>query len=89
MEAFTAWLKASAADPLLRTAPKPPREICRQIPRSLETIILTAAAQDAADRYASAEDLAADLLRYLNGEPIYARLPGLLRRAARWTRRKL
>lgn len=53
--------------------PPPPRTLNGDIPPDLETIVLTAMEKDRSRRYATAEALAADLDRYLSGEPIAAR----------------
>jgi serine/threonine protein kinase/WD40 repeat protein len=50
-----------------------PRSLDSRIPRDLETIVLKALAKRPADRYATAADLAADLARFLNREPVKAR----------------
>lgn len=67
--------------------PRPPRRINKAIPAELETIVLKAIAKNPAERYATAQDLADDLQRYLKDEPIRARRPSLLGRARKWSRR--
>src|SRR5207247_2378382 len=67
--------------------PRPPRAIDKTIPPELETIITTAIAKEAAERYSSARAFADDLLRYLRDEPILARKPSLRSRALKWGRR--
>ncbi|MCP3166248.1 serine/threonine-protein kinase [Myxococcus qinghaiensis] len=62
----------------------PPRLRVPEVAGDLETIVLTCLNKDPARRYASARALAEDLDRYLDGEPILARRPGLV---ARWLRR--
>jgi serine/threonine protein kinase len=64
--------------------PRPPRRLNRHVPRDLETIVLTALAKAPAHRYASAKELAEDLHRFLNDQPIKARPEGL----PRWLWRK-
>src|SRR5207245_11692159 len=56
--------------------PRPPRRLNDRIPRDLETICLKAMAKTPAQRYATAGAVAADLRRYLKGEPIQARPAG-------------
>jgi tetratricopeptide (TPR) repeat protein len=67
--------------------PKPPRRLDRAIPRELETIVLKALEKDPANRYATAQELADDLERWLKDEPIRARRPTLVQRARKWARR--
>ncbi len=66
----------------------PPRTKDRRIPRDLDTICLKCLEKDPASRYPTAEELAADLGRYLEGEPILARPISLVRRTTRWARRQ-
>ena len=57
------------------------------IPRDLETIVLKAMAKDPSSRYATAQELAADLKRFLDDRPILARRPGPVERSLRWALR--
>ncbi len=67
--------------------PPAPRSIDATLPRDLETIILKAIARQPADRYQSADLLAADLRRFLDDQPIHARRIGILERSWRICRR--
>jgi WD40 repeat protein/tRNA A-37 threonylcarbamoyl transferase component Bud32 len=66
---------------------QPPREINREIPRDLDTIIARAMALEPARRFQSAADLALDLHYFLAGEPISSRSVGWLERGLLWARR--
>jgi eukaryotic-like serine/threonine-protein kinase len=59
----------------------------QDIDADLDAIVLTALARQAEHRYASAELLALDLKRWLNGENVLARLPTRLERLLRFARR--
>jgi serine/threonine protein kinase/tetratricopeptide (TPR) repeat protein len=72
---------------LAQEEPRPPRKINPSLPADLETIVLKAMAKDPGSRYATAQELADDLRRFLEVKPIRARRPGLLERAAKWSRR--
>ena len=72
---------------VLNDEPRPPRTLNDHIPRDLETITLKAMAKDPARRYQTAGEFAADLGRFLAGEPIHARPAGRLERGVRWIRR--
>jgi serine/threonine protein kinase len=73
---------------IISEEPPPPRKLSAAVPRDLETISLKCLEKDPARRYATAGDLAAELRRYLAGEPIHARPISRPARAWRWCRRK-
>ncbi len=68
----------------LHSEPKPPRQVNPQVPLDLETICLKGLAKRPAERYGSCQELAEDLRRWLEGEPIKARRLGAVERVARW-----
>lgn len=51
----------------------PPSRVNRAVPASLEAIILQAMAKNPATRYQSADELRADLMRYVQGNSVLAR----------------
>jgi tetratricopeptide (TPR) repeat protein len=63
------------------------RKLDRAIPSELETITLKCLAKNPAERYATAGELAADLRRFVEEQPIKAKPPRLRERAANWSRR--
>jgi WD40 repeat protein/serine/threonine protein kinase len=67
--------------------PRPPRRLNRAIPAELETIVLKAMAKSSEERYATAQELADDLKRFLEDKPIRAKRPTLRQRAVKWARR--
>ncbi len=68
--------------------PVPPRRLVPQIPRDLETIALKCLAKHPAGRYASAEAVAVDLRRWLDGCPISARPVSPIEKVWRGCRRR-
>lgn len=72
---------------ILGEEPRPPRKLDRTVPRNLETICLKAMSKDPHRRYATAAEFAADLRRFLKGEPILARPVGPAERSWRWAKR--
>jgi predicted Ser/Thr protein kinase len=68
--------------------PVPPGQLQAKLPRDLETICLKCLAKEPAQRYRTAGELAADLKRWLVGEPIQARPVGAWERAVKWARRR-
>ena len=80
----------SAAEVLrsvLQDEPEPPRQYRREISSDLESICLQAMRYDPCDRYPTADALADDLNRYLEGEETTAAASGLIDRVAREIRR--
>jgi formylglycine-generating enzyme required for sulfatase activity/tRNA A-37 threonylcarbamoyl transferase component Bud32 len=73
---------------VLTEEPTPPSCLRRGTPRDLETICLKCLRKQPAQRFASAEALADDLLRYRRGEAITARAVGRIERAVKWARRR-
>ena len=72
---------------LLQEEPERPRAINPRIDRDLETICLKCLQKDPHRRYGSAEALAEDLHRWLEGRSIAARPVGRAQRVWRWCRR--
>jgi serine/threonine protein kinase len=67
--------------------PLAPRRLDKTIPVELETIVLKAIARNPAERYATSQDLADDLQRFLEDKPVLAKRPTLRERATKWARR--
>ncbi len=65
-----------------------PKHLEPGLPRELETICLKCLEKEPRRRYDSAADLAADLQRYLAGEPILASPAGWWVRTRKWARRR-
>jgi eukaryotic-like serine/threonine-protein kinase len=84
------FVAETALDTLLRVRldePVPPSVLQPKVPRDLGTVCLKCLRKSPAQRYASALDLAEDLRRFLNGEPVQARPVGRPERLWRWCRR--
>lgn len=65
----------------------PPRLTLPELRGDLEHIVAKAIRKDAAERYASVEQFAADIERYLAGFPVKARRPSLAYRTGKYIRR--
>jgi serine/threonine protein kinase len=73
---------------VLETDPVPLRRLNPTIPRDLETIALRCLEKAPSRRYCSARELAEDLQRFLDDEPILARPLGAVDKVRRWTKRR-
>ncbi len=74
---FTGETPLAIAYKHVQEPPVPPRQYAPQVPPALEAIDLRLLAKDPDHRYASADDLLADLHRFSRGEPVAAAgIPG-------------
>jgi eukaryotic-like serine/threonine-protein kinase len=74
-------------DQVVHETPAAPRQLDHRIPRDLETIVLKALAKDPKDRFATADELAAELRRFLENRPIRSRPISTSERLWRWCKR--
>ncbi len=65
-----------------------PRKLQRKISRDLETICLKCLEKEPTRRYGSAEALAEDLERFVEGKPLACRPVGAVERTMKWAKRR-
>ncbi len=79
-----------SGDLILRIVSQPPVPLARfglRVPRPLEAIVLKCLEKDPKQRYSTAEELRDDLNRFLCGDPVKARAPGVLSMLGYYLRR--
>jgi serine/threonine protein kinase len=76
-----------AVQTIRETDPDPLSSVSNSYRGDIETIVAKALEKDKARRYSSAADLAGDLQRYLNDEPITARPPKTAYQLQKFARR--
>lgn len=72
---------------VIREEPPSPRKFNSAIPRDLETICLKCLEKEPGRRFQSAAELADELRRYLEGQPILSRPVSRIERGWRWCKR--
>jgi serine/threonine protein kinase/WD40 repeat protein len=85
--AFESGDRMKVLDDIQGREPPRPRSIDRTVPRDLETVVLKAMNKAPRQRYATAEELAEDLRRFLADEPVRARRASWAHHLVRWARR--
>lgn len=78
---------ASLLHDVLESEPVSPRLLNPAVPLDLETICLKCLEKDPLQRYATAQELADELTRFLNGDAIHARPLGASQKLWRWCRK--
>lgn len=73
---------------ILTQEPVSPSRLSREIPSDLDAICLKCLEKQSSDRYTTAHELAADLERFLSGQPTKVRPLGPLQRLTKWSRRR-
>jgi serine/threonine-protein kinase len=74
---FTGDSPVAVASKHVRDTPVLPREANPAVPAALEAVVMKSMAKNPDDRYATAEELRADLLRFAEGRPVEAGDPGV------------
>jgi serine/threonine protein kinase/WD40 repeat protein/Tfp pilus assembly protein PilF len=85
--AFLATHRVEYIHAILHQEPRRPRSVDPRVPLDLETIVLRAISKNPADRFATADEMARELGRFVEGRPILSRRVWLHERVWRWSRR--
>lgn len=64
--------------------PNHPQQINKKVPRAIEAVCLKAMSERREDRYASAREMADDVVRFLDGNPVSAYRENIFEKAGRW-----
>lgn len=84
--AFDQRNRTALLDQVMHAHIEPLRRVNPEVPSDLEMIVHKAIERDPADRYQSAGELADDLQRFIDDEPIQARRASKRERLIRWSR---
>ncbi|MFO0915936.1 MAG: serine/threonine-protein kinase [Pirellulales bacterium] len=79
--------RSDQVEAILHHDPIAPRKLRKNLPLDLETVCLKCIDKSPNSRYSAVSEVADDLRRYLNHEPIMARRSNLVERTVRWCQR--
>jgi tRNA A-37 threonylcarbamoyl transferase component Bud32 len=85
---FTGSTPVETIQQVLERDPVAPSLLQPNVPKDLQTICLKCLRKEVPERYAGAQELAEDLRRFLDGEPILARPVGIVERTIKWIVRR-
>jgi eukaryotic-like serine/threonine-protein kinase len=85
--AFTASHRPQLINSILNDEPVRPRKHDSRVPLDLETIVQKAIAKAPTDRFKTADEVAKELRRFIEGRPIRSRRMSVPERVWRWSRR--
>jgi WD40 repeat protein/predicted Ser/Thr protein kinase len=86
--AFGPGDRAALVQQITHVRPPRPRQVAPGVPVDLETVVLKAMAPEPDQRYATAQELAEDLRRFLADLPVKARRASAVERLRHWARRE-
>jgi serine/threonine protein kinase len=76
--------RSTAHSALRSDQPARPRQIRSRIPKAIEAVCLKAMSETQTDRYPGAEEMAKDVLNFLDGNPVSAYRENFVETAGRW-----
>jgi serine/threonine protein kinase len=80
---FESTTKTTALEETTQRALRP-RQMNSRIPRAIEAVCLKAMSERREDRYEGAEEVAGDVVRFLDGQPVSAYRENVFEKAGRW-----
>ena len=78
---------ADAREQIVNKAPVRPRHFNPKLPRSIEAMALKALSKQREERYGTAQEMADDVVRFLDGKPVSAYRENIVERTGRWANR--
>jgi serine/threonine protein kinase len=75
---------ADAREQIVNKAPVRPRHFNPKLPRSIEAMALKALSKQREERYGTAQEMADDVVRFLDGKPVSAYRENIVERTGRW-----
>ena len=75
---------SDAREQIVNKAPVRPRHINPKLPRSIEAMALKALSKQREERYVTAQEMADDVVRFLDGKPVSAYRENIVEKAGRW-----
>jgi serine/threonine protein kinase len=75
---------ADAREQIVNSAPVRPRHFKPRLPRAVEAMALKALSKARDQRYGTAQEMADDVVRFLDGQPVAAYRENIIERTGRW-----